>query len=488
MAATAPRPLSTNPLLRVGHDLREQRAVAARLPPGPTGFSLVRTRRMLVDPVPVLLDAYERFGPVFTIRILYANVVFALGPEANHAILVSQFDRFGWRAGAFRDLVPLLGDGLLTIDGAYHRRARRIVLPGFHRERLAAATATMVEEADRALAGWTPGDRVDVERWARELALRVALRALFGLDPDGPAREVDLAGEFERALGFYGRDYLLQPLRGPGTPWAVMQRARRHIDQVLYAEIGRRRAKREHGEDLLSLLLDSRDEDGAALSDREVRDQLMTLLFAGHDTTTSTVSFLCHELGRRPDVAARLRAEQDVVLPGARAPRFAELNGALPELDMAVDETLRLYPPAWVGPRRALADAELCGVPIPRGAHVNYCSYASHRLPDVFPDPEAFRPERFAPDARSALPRGAYVPFGAGSRTCVGMRFGLLEVKAIATRLLQRAALELPPGHRLQVRQTPTLGPRGRLPMVVRARPALDPGRAPAATPMARAS
>ena len=476
MAVTAPRPLSTNPLLRVGHDLREQREVAARLPPGPTRFSLVRTRRMLVDPVPVLLDAYERYGPVFTIRILYANVVFALGPEANHAILVSQADRFSWREGAFRDLVPLLGDGLLTIDGDYHRRARRIVLPAFHREHLAATTTTMVQEADRALAAWRPGDRVDVERWARELALRVALRALFGLDPDGAVRDVDLAGEFERALGFYGRDYLLQPLRGPGTPWAVMQRARRRIDRVLYPEIERRRAAGERGEDLLSLLLEARDEDGAALSDREVRDQLMTLLFAGHDTTTSTVAFLCHELGRRPDVAARLRAEQDAVLPGGRAPGYAELTGALPELDMAVDETLRLYPPAWVGPRRALADAELCGVPIPRGAHVNYCSYASHRLPDVFPDPEAFRPERFTQPARAALPRGAYVPFGAGSRTCVGMRFGQLEVKAIATRLIQRAALELPPGHRLEVRQTPTLGPRGGLPMVVRDRPAATPG------------
>ena len=143
---------------------------------------------------------------------------------------------------------------------------------------------------------------------------------------------------------------------------------------------------------------------------------------------------------------------------------------------MAVDETLRLHPPAWVGPRRALADTDLCGVPIPRGAHVNYCSYASHRLPDVFPDPEAFRPERFTQQARAALPRGAYVPFGAGSRTCVGMRFGQLEVKAIATRLLQRAALELPPGHRLEVRQTPTLGPRGGLPMIVRDRPAATPG------------
>jgi cytochrome P450 len=470
MAVTAPPPLSTSPFERIASDLREQARVASRLPPGPTSYSLPRTRRMLLDPVPVLLDAYERFGPVFTIRILYANVVFALGPEANHAILVSQANRFHWREGGFRDLVPLLGDGLLTIDGDYHRMARRIALPAFHRERLAAATTAMLEEADRALAGWRDGMTVDVYRWTRELALRVAMRALFGLNPDAAARGVDLAGEFERALSFYGRDYLLQPLRGPGTPWASMQRSRRRIDGVLYPEIARRRAGGGPSEDILSMLIEARDEDGRALSDGEVRDQLMTLLFAGHDTTTSTVSFLLRELARHPEAAERVLAEQDAVLGGGRAPTFAELAGGLPELDQALDETLRLYPPAWVGPRRAVADAELCGVAIPAGAHVNYSSYASHRLPDVFPDPGAFRPARFAPEARARLPRGAYVPFGAGSRICVGMRFGQLEVKAIATRLLQRWSLALPAGHRLVVRQTPTLGPKGGLPMLVRPR------------------
>ncbi|HEY2636871.1 MAG TPA: cytochrome P450, partial [Solirubrobacteraceae bacterium] len=449
-----------------------QHALGAALPPGPTSWSPTRTRRMLVDPVPALTEAYDRYGPVFTIRILYAKVVFALGPEANHAILVSQADRFHWREGSFKDLIPLLGDGLLTIDGEYHRRARRIMLPAFHRERLSSATATMIEEADRAIDALRPGERVDVERWARDLALRVAMRALFGLDPDSTTREVDLAREFRRALGFYGRDYVLQAVRGPGTPFATMQQARRRIDRVLYAEIARRRADPAPRQDILSMLIGAEDEEGQRLSDHEVRDQAMTLLFAGHDTTTSTIAFLCHELAGRPGVADDLRAEQDAVLQGGRAPDFAELTSGLPHLDAAVDETLRMYPPAWVGPRRVVADAELCGVPLPTGAYVNYCSYASHRLPDVFPDPEAFRPERFTAEAKAALPRGAYVPFGGGSRTCIGMRFGQLEVKAIATRLLQRLRLERTPGHRLEVRQTPTLGPRGGLPMVVRDRAA----------------
>jgi cytochrome P450 len=468
VAVTAPEPLSTSPWRRIESDLREQRGLRERLPPGPTGFSMRRTRGILLDPLRVLFEAYERYGPVFTVRILYQPVVFALGPEANHDILVAHAERYHWREGAFRDLVPLLGDGLLTIDGAYHRLSRRIMLPAFHRDRLAAVTDTLVAEADRALASWRPGDRVDVYRWTRELALRVAMRALFGLDPDAAARGVDLAEEFERALGFYGRDYTVQPLRGPGTPWAAMMRARRRIDRVLYAEIARRRAERGAREDILSMLIEARDEGGRRLTDHEVRDQAMTLLFAGHDTTTATVSFLLYELARRPDVVGRMRAEQDDVLADGRPPDFAALASGLPYLDMVLDETLRLYPPAWVGPRRTVTETELGGHRLPAGAHVNYCSYASHRLPDVFPDPEAFVPERFAPEAKAALPRGAYVPFGGGSRTCIGMRFGQIEIKAIATRLLRRFSLELPPAHRLVIRQTPTLGPHGGLPMTIR--------------------
>jgi cytochrome P450 len=189
----------------------------------------------------------------------------------------------------------------------------------------------------------------------------------------------------------------------------------------------------------------------------------MTLLFAGHDTTTATLSFLMYELARHPEALARMVAEVE----GAE-PTWDELTGGSPELDRVLDETLRLYPPAWVGPRRAVQDVELVGHEIPAGAHVNYCSYASHRLPDVFAEPGAFVPDRWTEERRAALPRGAYVPFGGGSRTCIGMRFGQLEVKAIAVRLLQRFRLELPPAHRLEIRQTPTLGPKGGLPMTIR--------------------
>jgi cytochrome P450 len=468
MAATAPAPVTFSPWRRLYGDLREQHEIATSLPPGLTSFSMPRTQAILRDPLSIILPAYEQFGPVFTIKVLYASVVFALGPEANHEILVSKARSFHWREGGLRDLIPLLGDGLLTIDGSYHRQARRIMLPAFHRERLAHTVDTMVEETDAALASWTPGDRIDLYDWTRTLALRIALRALFGFDPDNMPSGTNLAHEFEIGLGYYGRDYVLQSLHGPGTPWNAMRRARERIDVILFAEITRRRAAAETGEDLLSLLLDAEDEDGLKLSDQEVRDQMMTLLFAGHDTTTATISFLFYELSRHPDVLARLREERGRVL-GERAPTAADLAGdALPYLDMVLDETLRLYPPAWIGPRRAMEDVEVAGVRVPEGAQINYSSYASHRLPSVFEDPEAFVPERFAPERAAALPKGAYIPFGGGSRTCIGMRFGQLEMKAIALRILADFHLELPGAHRLEIRQTPTLGPKGGLPMTVR--------------------
>jgi cytochrome P450 len=470
MSVAPPPAVPAGVLARVRSDLRSTRAARGEWPPGELSFSMRRTREFESEPLPLLLDMHERFGPVFAMRLLYLPIVFALGPEANHYITVSHASNFRWREGSMGDLIPMLGDGLLTTDGDYHRRARRIMLPAFHRERLAESTAIMSEEAERALQGWRPNERIDLYAWTRRLALRVAMRALFGFDPDRGGRDAQMAERFEETLGYWGKDYVLQMLRGPGSPWRAMNRSRAYLDRVIFEEIARRRASGERGVDILSLLMDAEDEDGSRLSDQELRDQVMTLMFAGHDTATSTVTFLFYELARNPDEIGPLADELDGVV-GDRAPSAEELVRGLPRLDMALDETLRMYPPAWIGPRRSIEPFELCGIHVPGGAFVNYCSWASHYLPDVFPEPERFRPDRFEPEAKAALPKGAYVPFGGGSRTCIGMRFGQLEVKAIAAAILRRFRPELAePQRELSIRQMPTLSPRGGLPVVVRAR------------------
>jgi cytochrome P450 len=472
VSLSGPQPLRPfNPFAVMVHDVRAERANEIPYPPGETSFSMARTRRFASEPLELLLECYERYGPVFTVRVLHGNVVFMLGPAANHYMTVSHASNFIWRESHFRDLIGLLGDGLLTIDGEFHRRSRQTMLPAFHRERIAASIDVMIEETERALDQIAAGERIDLYTWTRRLALRIAMRALFGLDPDRePARGTDAAALFERALSFYASEYTSRFLRGPLTPWARLQGAAQRLDRVIYGEIARRRATGERGEDVLSLLLDAHDEDGASLSDRHVRDEVMTLLFAGHDTTTSTVSFMFYELARHPEIATRLVAEQSAVLCGT-APSAAQLmGGQLPQLEMVLEETLRKYPPAWIGPRRSVEPFEFEGHAVPGGAYVNYSSWASHHLPDVFPEPDRFDPERFSPDARAAIPKGAYIPFGGGSRTCIGMRFGQLEVRTIATLILSRFALELPAGFELSIRQMPTISPREGLPVILRQR------------------
>jgi len=483
VALVGPPPLlNSSPFKVLVSDLRDERSATVRFPIGEKRLSLSRTRRFAAEPLPMLLESYERFGPIFTLRLFHGNVVFMLGPEANHYVTVSHASNFTWRESHFRDLIGLMGDGLLTIDGDFHRRSRLIMLPAFHREHIAESVEIIEEETGRALDAFTPGETLDVYAWTRHLALRVAMRALFGLDPDGPrARAIDAAGLFEEALSFYSSDYFLRVLRGPGSPWARLQRAARKLDVLIYDEITRRRGSGERGSDILSLLLDAEDEDGNRLTDVQIRDEVMTLMFAGHDTTTSTVSFMFYELARHPDVVARLLSEQDAMLSDGGATSAQLLGGELPELEMVLEETLRKYPPAWVGPRRALEAFEFAGQTVPARAFVNYCSWASHHLPDVFEDPEAFRPERFAPEARAALPKGAYVPFGGGSRTCIGMRFGQLEVRTIATMILSRCSLSLPADFEMSIRQMPTISPSEGLPMRVGPRASVAAGEVPAA-------
>jgi cytochrome P450 len=461
-----PPQMSDNPVRRVADDVRAEWRGRGKFPPGPGNFSLGRTHQIAHDPLPLLLGAYEEHGPIFSMRLLHSRVVFMLGPEANHFVTVAHPENFHWRESSFGDLIPLLGDGLLTIDDDYHDRARAIMMPAFHRRQLNASVEAMTIEAEAAIGALRPDSVVDVYAWMRNLAMRIAMRALLGLDPDEAGKGAAAAHHFERALGFYGIDYPLRLLRGPGSPWRKLIASRKVLDEIVFDEIERRRAAPDdERQDILSLLLGARGEAGEAFTDREVRDQVMTLMFAGHDTSTSTLTFMMHELARHPEVAERLREEGEEAL-GGDPPSVDQLE-QMPYLEMVLDEVLRLYPPAWIGPRRAVREFEFGGYTVPKGAYVNYCSWASHRIPEVFPDPEAFIPERFTRERKAALPRGAYVPFGGGRRICIGKRFGQTEVKLVATMLLQRLRLDALPGRTMTVRQMPTLSPKGGLQMRV---------------------
>jgi cytochrome P450 len=259
----------------------------------------------------------------------------AVGAEVNHQILVSEFDGVPVAGGPVRGPVAALGDGLLNTDGAYHRDFRMLLLPAFHRDYIAAMAETLIQQTLVAVEMLREGQVVEIYRWVRELALRIALRGLLGMEAN-EGRERTLAAAFEASLAIHGEPVLLQMLPAPRTPLARAIAAQRTLDLAVRAEIEERRRRGDAGRGVLGLLLSATDDGGVPLSTSVIRDQAITLLFAGHDTTTTTFTFLAHELGRNPPAREAVEAELDRVL-GARGPTAVELDGsALPVLERSL--------------------------------------------------------------------------------------------------------------------------------------------------------
>ena len=431
------------------------------LPPGPTSFPHVSYelgKRLYDNPLGTLMGYYDEYGPAFTLRFLGQEMVFLIGPEANQKILVTDYRDFSWEEGLLAELIPFIGYGLLTTDDGRHDRARKLLAPAFYPARIRAYGEQMVSRACDAVDELEQGEVVELHGWSREVALKIAGDVLLGMETSRERAEY-FAEHFEKGLSNYD-GYFWQTLfmRGPGSQQSRMKRHVSKLDEVVRDEIDERRKWPAGGESILDLLCHA-EADGQRFSPQEIRDHLFTLLFAGHDTTAATVAWLFTLVCRHPDVYARLDDEIDQVL-GDRPPTSSDLFDEMPWLDQVVKETLRLYPPAWFGPRMARKDFSIYGFTIPARTHVTYCSWATHRLPELFEDPEAFKPERFEESKCRAMQPGAYVPFGRGPRTCIGMRFGELEAKILTVTLMQRFRLELFPGQHFMARTIPTISPR----------------------------
>ncbi len=405
-----------------------------------------------------LLDAYREYGPVFTTRMMGMKIVWCIGAEANQTMYVDNWRDFYWWGGSIEgQLAGLIGEGLLASVDETHDKARRLLDPVFSTENLRKYVRVMVESTEKEVQSFREGEQFDFYEWVYDLALINATNCFMGMDTE--RQDVKkLHEDFDTCVKYYHQPIHSQTLRGPFTPYWYFKNAKDEIDKTLQEEIKQRRREGPKEDDnILDRLLEA-EEDGDQFTDDEIHDQILNLYWAGHDTTISAVSWLIMLLGKYPEVYERVQTEIDERI-GNQPADVDEIIDGLPYLEMAMDEALRLYPPAWVAFRKTRTDLEMYGHEIPEGTEVAFSSFATHRLPHLFEDPEAFNPERMRPENKRDFPSGAYIPFARGPRTCIGMNFAKYEIKLIVATLLRQFDYELIPGQKFQGYPVATLTP-----------------------------
>ncbi|HVP50381.1 MAG TPA: cytochrome P450 [Candidatus Bathyarchaeia archaeon] len=424
-------------------------------PPGPRGRRYLKSPLMGgLGPLVNLPRLAGLYGDVVFWRFLHLSSYLFTQPDAIESVLVTKYRCFNKGIGV-RANSELFGNGLLTSEGDFWLRQRRLSQPAFHRTRIAAYAEIMADEAIRMMARWSDGQELDIHREMMATTLAIATRTLFGVDLGLKMAVVAAAMDaFIRQNAGLSVWRLFFKLPTPSRKRFL--RGVQELDEIVYGIIRERRANRM-GEDLLSDFLRAQDEDGSSMTDKQLRDEVMTMLLAGHETTALALSWAWYLLAKHPDEQAKLHAELDLVLAG-RTPSA----GAVPQLPVAnkvVRETMRLYPPAWVMSRQAVEDVEVGGYTVPAGSNVIVSQWVTHRDARFFPEPESFRPDRWSPESEQSLPKFAYFPFGGGPRSCIGNNFALLEATVLLAAVAQRYNVSLVPGARVTPLPSITLRP-----------------------------
>ena len=420
------------------------------------------------DPLALMVDGMHQGDPVVGFRFGPYRYFLVNNPEGVERVLLRNARAYR-KAPTYDALRLVLGEGLVTSEGDRWKRQRRLVQPGFHRRALVTFAGAIVELTDDMLEGWArgaPDASLDVHREMNALTFRIVGRTLFSTDLAADAPRVAEALEFLLAYGMRRAEGMaLVPVWFPTPSNRRYRRMRRVLDDMVQKLVTARREGRETREDLLQLLVTATDE-GGTMSSEQLRDEVVTLALAGHETTGNALAFTWYLLSIHPDVRRRLVGEVNTVLQGRR-PDFADLD-RLPFVQRVVKESLRLFPPAWIMERQALEDDVVCGYRIPSGGLVGISPYTLHRDPRWWPNPEGFEPDRFLPAAEQARPRFAYLPFGGGPRVCLGNAFAMMELRLVLVRMIQRVNLALRPGFRLEFNPGITLRPKTGMPMQVR--------------------
>jgi cytochrome P450 len=446
---------------------RDTPTTQRRTPPGPDGLPVVGTRlAFLRDPFGFMTRTAREYGDIVQWDELEGPVYQLNHPEYVEQVLVGNNQNYVKGETFQKILGPVLGNGLLNSEGAVWRRNRHRIQPAFHPGRIREYAEMMTDLTEEAVAGWEDGETLPIHEETMTLTLRIVARALFGADIDEHVPTVAAALE-EFMESTESLTNFLLPASVPTPSRARTKRAAERLDAVVYDLIEERRA--DPGEDVISALVAATDDDGEpAMSDDEIRDEVVTLLLAGHETTALSLTFTFYALARHPAVEERLVDELDRVLDG-RAPTMADLS-ELTYTEQVVKESMRLYPPVPGIVREPVKPDIVGGYEIPAGATIRMNQWVVHRDPRWYDDPLAFRPERWTDDLEESLPKLAYFPFAAGPRRCIGDRFAMLEARLLLATIYGRYHLELTPGTELDLMATITARPKEEVPMTVRER------------------
>lgn len=441
------------------------------LPPGPKGHFLLGCARELARSTPEHAEnCLREYGDIVSYRFLHVPIIQITHPDHIEEVLLRNAANFH-KSRDYGALRFFLGNGLLTNEGTFWQKQRQLIQPAFRHENIATYAGIMMDSAAKHLARWKDAERRDLHHEMSELTLDVVTKSLFGTKLAHDARAIgeEVAVAMEQFQGQAALCFVFPdgfPI--PKTPRLL--RSKKRLDEVVLSIIHERRKCKTTADDLLQRLLDAQDEAGRRMSDEQLKDEVMTLFLAGHETTANALSWTWYLLAQNPEVEQALAAELDSVLAG-RAPTLADLP-RLPYTEMVVKESMRLYPPAWGIGRRALSDFELGGYGIPAGTNVFIMQWVTQRDARFFPEPLRFDPERWREDPirRGKIPRFAYFPFGGGPRVCIGAGFAMMEATLLLATIAQRYRFSLAAEAKVAPLFSVTLRPKYGLPMIVHRR------------------
>jgi cytochrome P450 len=400
-------------------------------------------------------------------------------PDDIHDVLVTNADRFNKAPFYKLMLSRFLGNGILVSDGDFWRRQRKLAQPAFHHKRIESYATNTIDYSLQLMETWHDGQQIDALDEMMKLTLAIVAKSLFNADVTGRSEVVGKSLNDLQETSTEQSKSFLSMMIPQWVPTAMNRRqkaATQALDEIIMGFIRERRASGEDKGDLLSMLLAAQDDEGIGMTDKEARDEAITLFLAGYETTSNAMSWTWMLLSQNPEVEAKLHEELDTVL-GGRAPTFADLP-KLKYTEWVIKESLRLYPPAHAVGRQAMADVEIGGYTIPEKSIVFIYPYIVHRNPRWFPEPEAFKPERWANDYEKQIPKYAYFPFGGGPRICIGNQFALMEARLILATIAQHYRVRVQAAQPIKPEPLITLRPGGGVPAKLEIRQKSEVGKA----------